>query len=131
MRVVLDRFRLVSGLRLLSALCLFLLAGTVFWQPITRVLRPQVAPTLQHLPVPELLRPRARGFLVRVVSEPASAAVSIDGAARGSTPLFANVTCKEDQEIRITVEKRGFPAWQRAVRCRVGGELTVQAKLGG
>ncbi len=131
MRVVLDRFRLVSGFRLLSALCLVLLAGTIFWQPITRIVRPQVVPSLQHLQVPELLRPKSQGFMVRVVSEPASAEVSIDGATRGSTPLFANVICKQDQEIRITVEKRGFPTWHRAVRCRVGGELTVQAQLGG
>ncbi len=126
-----DRFRLASGLRLVSALCLLLLAVTVFWQPLRRVVQPWVAPVLQHMPVPEILRPGARGFTVRIVSEPLGAEVSIDGAARGSTPLFANVTCKQDQEIRITVEKPGLPAWRRTVRCRVGGELNVRARLGG
>ncbi len=126
-----DRFRLASSLRLLSALCLLLLAATVFWHPLRAVFRPRVAPMLQHLPVPELLRPRAKGFTVQVVSSPSAARVSIDGAARGSTPLFANVTCEQDQEVRITVEKQGFPAWRRTVRCRLGGELTVNARLGG
>ncbi len=126
-----DRFRLASGLRLLSALCLVLLAVAVFRQPITHILRPRVAPLLQHLPVPEILRPRARGFMVRVVSEPAAATVSIDGVARGTTPMFTNVICEQDQEVWIAVEKRGFPAWRRTVRCRVGGNLTVRARLAG
>lgn len=125
-----DRFRLASALRLLSALCLLLLAIVVFWQPLRRAVRPRVAPVLQHVPVPEVLRPSARGFMVRVVSDPTSARVSIDGAARGSTPLFANVPCEQDQEVRITIEKPGYPAWRRTVRCRVGGELTVNARLG-
>ncbi len=125
-----DRYRLASSLRQLSALCLLLLVATVFWQPLRRAVRPRLAPVLQHLPVPEILRPRDRGFMVRVVSEPLGARVSIDAAERGSTPLFANVTCKQDEEIRITVEKPGFPVWRRTVRCRVGGELTVRAKLG-
>ncbi len=131
MRMLLDRFRLVSGLRLLSALSLVLLALAVFWQPLLRVVQPRVAPVLQHVPMPEILRPSAKGFIVRVVSEPLGATVSIDGTERGSTPLFGNVTCEQDQEIVIVVEKRGLPAWRRTVRCRVGGELTVRAKLGG
>ncbi len=127
----LDRFRLASLLRLLSALCLLLLVTTVFWQPLQRFVRPRVAPALQHIPLPEILRRSSRGFMVRVVSEPFGATVSIDGARRGSTPLFANVSCKQDQEVKITVEKPGFPAWRRTVSCRVGDELTVRANLGG
>ncbi len=130
-RAAMDRFWLASGLRLLSALCLLFLALAVFWQPLRRVARPHVAPVLQRVPVPEMLRPQASGFTVRVVSSPSAATVAIDGAERGSTPLFANVKCKEGQEVTIAVEKRGFPAWRRTVRCRVGGELTVQASLGG
>ncbi len=126
----LDRFTLASGLRLLSAFCLLLLAASIFWQPLARAVRPRVAPALQHMPVPEILRRSPRGFMVRVVSDPTSARVVIEGADRGSTPLFANVTCAQDQEVRITVEKPGFPAWRRTVRCRVGGELTVNARLG-
>ena len=63
-----DRFWLASCLRLLSALCLLALAFAVFWQPLRHVVRPRVVPVLQHMPVPEVLRPRARGFMVRVVS---------------------------------------------------------------
>ena len=125
-----DRFRLASTLRLLSALCLLLLSAAVFWQPLRRAVRPRVAPVLQHVPIPEILRPSARGFMVRVVSEPSGATASIDGAARGSTPLFANVVCEQDQEVRITVVKQGLPAWRQTVRCRVGGEPTVRARLG-
>ncbi len=127
----LDRFRVASGLRLLSALSLLLLALAAFWQPLRYVIRPHLAPALQHVPMPEILRPSSRGFMVRVVSEPLGATVSIDGAERGTTPLFANVTCEQDQEIRITVENPGLPAWRRTVRCRVGKELTVRARLGG
>ncbi len=129
-RVVVDRLRLSGGLRLLSALSLLLLAGAVFWQPLTRIARPWAAPVLQRLPMPEVLRPKARGFMIRVVSQPSTAEVSIDGAARGSTPLFANVACKQDQEVTITVAKPGFSAWRSTVRCRVGCELTVRARLG-
>ncbi len=125
-----DRYRLASGLRLLSALSLLLLSLAIFWQPLRHVVRPRVAPVIQHLPVPELFRPSSSGFMVRVVSEPLGATVSIDGAVRGSTPLFANVACEQDQEIAIVVEKRGFPAWRRKVQCRVGKELTVRARLG-
>lgn len=131
MRSGFDRFRLASGLRLLSALSFLLLAVAIFWQPFSRIASPQVMPVLQHLPVPEALRPKSKGFMVRVVSEPLAATVAIDGAARGSTPLFANVTCAQDQDVQITVEKKGFPPWRRTVRCRLGGELTVRAKLGG
>ncbi len=130
MRAPFDRFRLASGLRLLSALSLVLLALAVFWQPFRHILRPRLAPVLQHVPVPEILRPSARGFMVRVTSEPLGATVSIDGTERGSTPLFGNVSCQQDQEIQITVEKPGFPIWRRTVRCRVGKELTVRARLG-
>ncbi len=125
-----DRFRLASGLRLLSGLCLLLLALAVFQQPLRRVFSPRLAPVLRQVPVPEVLRPSPSGFMVRVMSNPSTATVSIDGADRGTTPLFANVTCTEGQEIRITVHKQGFPAWSRTVACRLGGELTVRANLG-
>ncbi len=125
----LDRFRLASSLRLLSASCLLLLAFAIFAQPLRRAVWPHAAPVLQHVPWVEKLRPPSRGFMVRVASRPSGAAVSIDGTARGSTPLFANVVCEQDQEVRIAIEKSGFPAWRRTIRCRVGGELTVQADL--
>ncbi len=127
----LDRFRLASGLRLLSALCLVLLAFAVFRQPLRRMISPRVAPALRQVPLPEIFHPAPSGFMVRVASSPSAARVSIDGAERGTTPLFANVVCREGQEIAITIEKEGYAGWQRKVRCRVGGELTVQAKLGG
>ena len=127
----LDRFWLASSLRLVSAVCWLGLALAVFWQPIRHVIAPQVTPRLQHLPVPEILRPTSKGFMVRVVSKPSAATISIDGDHRGTTPLFANVTCKQDQEVTLTVAKSGYPEWRRTVRCQVGGELTVQADLGG
>ena len=126
----LDRFWLASCLRLLSALCLLLLAFAVFWQPLRHIVRPRIAPALQHMPLPEILRPTASGFMVRVASSPSGATVSIDGAERGATPLFANVSCEQDQEVAIAVEKSGFPTWRRTVRCLAGGELTIQAELG-
>ena len=128
-RVQVDRFWLASCLRLASALCLLLLAFAVFWQPLRRAVQPRLTSALQHVPLPEILRPRARGFMVRVVSAPSGATVSIDGAARGSTPLFANVVCEQDEKIEIEIAKPGLPAWRRTVQCRVGGELTVRAEL--
>ncbi len=131
-RLRLERWRLAGCLRALSALALVVLAAAVFWQPLERVLGPRVAPVVDRVPLPEILRPRpARGFLVRVVSEPGGAEVSIDGEPRGRTPLFANVHCEADQEVPIIVEKPGHPPWRRTVPCRVGGELTVRARLGG
>ncbi len=131
MRGRFDRFWLASILRLLSALFLVLLAVTVFWQPLQRVVNPTGAPALRQLPLPKLLGPKpAKGFMVRVVSSPSGATVSIDGADRGSTPLFANVACEDGQDVLIAVAQRGFPAWSRTVSCQVGDELTVQANLG-
>ncbi len=126
-----DRYWLARALRLLSGLSLLILALAVFQQPLRRVVRPRVAPALSRIPLPEALRPESSGFMVRVVSSPSAATVLIDGAVRGATPLFANIVCKEGQEIAIAVEKEGHAGWRRKVRCRVGGELTVQAKLGG
>lgn len=125
-----DRFRIASILRLVSALCLVLLAVTVVWQPLSRIVRPRIAPALQHMPLPELLRSSPDGFMVRIVSDPLGATVSIDGNPRGSTPLFANVACEPGEKIDIKVEKQGFPAYRRTVPCRLGEELTLQAKLG-
>ena len=125
-----DRYQIASGLRLLSALALLCLAVAVFWQPLQRVLAPGAAPELRQLPLPKLFGPKPdKGFMVRVVSRPSGATVSIDGAERGSTPLFGNVVCQEGQQVHVAVAKQGFPVWSRTVPCRVGGELTIQANL--
>ncbi|MEM7356349.1 MAG: PEGA domain-containing protein [Acidobacteriota bacterium] len=122
--------RLARCLRVLSALCLVVLALAVFRRPLDRVLGPKLPTAIRQLDLPQTMRPSAKGFMVRVVSEPGGAQVAIDGAVRGSTPLFANVPCTDGQTIEVVVEKQGHPAWRRSVPCRVGGELTVQARLG-
>ncbi len=88
------------------------------------------APVLEKVPLPEVLSPSAKGFMVRVVSEPSGATVWIDGDERGRAPLFGNVACSEGQEVVIEVAAAGHPRWRRTVPCRVGGELTVRARLG-
>ena len=115
---------------MLCALFLVVLALAVFWRPLTLVLGPKVPSVVHQLGLPRLLQRSAKGFMVRVVSEPLGARVSIDGADRGTTPLFGNVACEEGQEITIAVDKPGHPRWLRTVTCRVGGELTVRARLG-
>ena len=126
-----ERYRVSELLRLLSAAALLVLAVALFWRPIYQVAGPSASRALQRLPLPEALRPGVvDGFMVRVVSEPSGARVAIDGAQRGRTPLFANVPCADEQRIEIVVAKEGFPAWRRSVDCRVGGQLTVRARLG-
>ena len=125
-----GRLRLASFLRLLSGLALLVLAAAVFWRPLTLVIGPEVPSSVEQLALPRLLRPAAaKGFMVRVVSEPQGARVSIDGSARGTTPLFANVACEEAQEVAVVVEKENHPRWRRVVPCRLGGELTIRARL--
>ena len=126
-----DRYLLAGCLRLLSGLSLVVLALALFWQPLRAVIGPKVVPVIEKVPLPEILRPRAKGFMIRVVSEPSGGTVRIDGAERGRAPLFGNVACGEGQEVVIEVEKAGYPPWRRTVPCRVGGELTVRARLGG
>ena len=122
--------RLAGGLRVLSALCLVVLALAVFRRPLDLVLGPRLPASVRQLELPRIVKPSARGFMVRIVSEPRGARVAIDGTGRGSTPLFANVPCTDGEEVEIVVEKQGYPRWRRGVPCRVGGELTVKARLG-
>ena len=126
-----DRHRVAGCLRALSGLALVVLALALFWQPLRAVLAPKVVPVMQKVPLPEVLRPSPKGFMVRVVSEPRGATVWIDGDERGRAPLFANVACEEGQEVVIEVAASGHPPWRRTVPCRVGGELTVRARLEG
>lgn len=127
-----ERYRLAGCLRGLSSLALVVLVLALFWQPLKAVLGYRIAPAMAKVPLPEILRPSAaKGFMVRVVSAPSGATVWIDGNERGRAPLFGNVACDEGQEIVIEVAKAGHPRWRRTVRCRVGKELTVQARLGG
>ncbi len=125
-----GRIRLIHFLRLLSGFFLVLLALAVFERPLTLVLGYRVAPTAQRLGLPRLFGPKPdKGFMVRVVSEPSGARVLLDGAERGTTPLFANVACEDGQEVAIEVVQEGYPRWRRTVSCRVGGELTARARL--
>ncbi len=131
MRYSVTRYRAAGCLRIVAGFALVVLACAVFWRPLTRTLGPSVAPTVQQLDLPQLWRPApAKGFLVRITSEPSGGTVSLDGAERGKTPLFANVACDEGQQIAIVVEKQGSALWHRIVSCRVGKELTVRARLG-
>ncbi|MEM7584329.1 MAG: PEGA domain-containing protein [Acidobacteriota bacterium] len=127
-----NRQRAAGCLRIIAGLALLVLALAVFWRPLNLVLGPKIAPTVQQLDLPRVWRPApAQGFLVRITSDPSAAQVRLDGAERGSTPLFANVACEAGQPISIVIEKPGLPAWQRTVPCRVGKELTVRARLRG
>ena len=92
-RFSVERYRLAGCLRVVSMLSLVVLALALFWQPLRAVLGPKVIPVVQKIPLPEILRPSAKGFMVRVVSEPRGATVWIDGAERGRAPLFGNVAC--------------------------------------
>ncbi len=130
-RFSMGRARLAGCLRGLSGLALVVLALAVFWQPLRAVLGPKEVPVVQKVPLPRVLRPSAKGFMVRVVSEPRGATVWIDGEERGRAPFFGNVACDEGQEVMIEVTAPEHPRWRRTVGCRVGGELTVRARLGG
>ncbi len=126
-----GRDRLALVLRVVSGLSLVVLALAVFWRPLNLVLGPKMPTSIQQIGLPRMLQPKAAtGFMVRVVSEPSGGRVSINGAERGSAPFFGNVACQDGQEVTLVVEKQGYSPWRREVPCRVGGELTVRARLG-
>ena len=126
-----SRYRLAAALHLASALCLVALALGLFYEPLSRVLGPRLAPIMPtSFRIPLLSRlAAAEGFMLHVVSVPPGGAVAVDGGDRGAAPVFTNVACSDGQEVAISVRKEGFPVWQRVVKCRVGESLLVRARL--
>lgn len=69
------------------------------------------------------------GFGLSVESAPAGATVSVNGAARGETPLLASVDCAAGETLTVRVEKPPLPAWERKVRCRADALVKLSATL--
>jgi len=59
-----------------------------------------------------------QGFGISVDSTPAGARVFVDGGEMGDTPLVASMDCEPGREVEVRVEKAGYRAQRRAVRCR-------------
>jgi len=59
-----------------------------------------------------------QGFGISVDSTPAGARVLVDGGEMGDTPLVASMDCEPGREVEVRVEKAGYRAQRRAVRCR-------------
>ncbi len=119
-----DRRRLAAALRLAGSALLLAAVLAFFAEPLRLVLGPRLAlPGWSGSTA-------ARGFMLRIVSTPPAARVTVDGEDRGATPALVNVVCHDGEEVTIAVHMRGFPRWQRTVACREGGSLVVNAKLG-
>jgi hypothetical protein len=58
------------------------------------------------------------GFAVSVETDPPGAVVTIDGAVRGESPVFAGLDCRAGDEVRIRAEKAGSGAAEATTTCR-------------
>ncbi len=70
-----------------------------------------------------------QGFGLSVDSTPAGARVLVDGGEMGDTPLVASIDCEAGREVEVRVEKAGYRAQRRAVRCRADTLVRVGVRL--
>jgi PEGA domain len=70
-----------------------------------------------------------QGFGISVDSTPAGARVLVDGGEMGDTPLVASIDCEAGREVEVRVEKAGYRAQRRAVRCRADALVRVEVRL--
>jgi hypothetical protein len=70
-----------------------------------------------------------QGFGISVDSRPAGAHVLVDGGEMGETPLVASVDCEAGHEVEVRVEKAGYRAQRRAVRCRADTLVRLDVRL--
>lgn len=123
-------WRAASGLRLLASLALLVGVLAVFQQPLLMVLGPALAPTVEELEMPGWLGGgSARGFMLRVASQPPGADVLVNGAPRAQTPALANVSCREGDPVTITLRHSGYQEFERTLACREGGSLNMRIRL--
>ncbi|MBM4079279.1 MAG: PEGA domain-containing protein [Planctomycetes bacterium] len=69
-------------------------------------------PRLGHLTVHAVLQPRPRGDL-KLTSSPSNAKVSVDGEAKGETPLVVRGLDPGPHEVRLT--RDGYSPWEETV----------------
>lgn len=70
-----------------------------------------------------------QGFAISVTSSPEGARVLVDGDEKGETPLAASVDCEPGREVQVSVEKAGYRAQRRAVRCRADALVRLSVRL--
>jgi hypothetical protein len=70
-----------------------------------------------------------QGFGLSVESTPPGARVLVDGSDVGETPIVTSVDCAPGREVEVRVERRGFRAERRAVRCRADALLELSVSL--
>jgi PEGA domain len=70
-----------------------------------------------------------QGFAISVSSSPAGARVLVDGDEKGKTPLAASVDCEPGRDVQVSVEKAGYRAQRRAVRCRADALVRLSVRL--
>ncbi|RMH17960.1 MAG: PEGA domain-containing protein [Acidobacteria bacterium] len=132
------RQRAADALRLVAACALLLAVLGFFRVPLALVLGLRLSPWLPALrqPAIRLAHPRPPaapadpGFVIAARSIPPGGRIAVDGADRGPLPALVNVACRAGEEVEITVQKPGYPPWQRRVACREGTSLVVRARLG-
>ena len=55
-----------------------------------------------------------------IFSTPDKAEVILDGQPRGQTPVGANLTCRENEQVLVEMRKAGYKAWEKVFRCKEG-----------
>jgi hypothetical protein len=120
-----DRYAGAQLLRLLAALFL-LLAVLNFFRPQLVAFVDVGSQGAEGLAA--MLDP-PKGFMVQALSEPGGARIEIDGRDRGFTPFLGNVSCREGEDVVLTVRAPGYQPWQRKVACREDGQLEIKAQL--
>jgi hypothetical protein len=71
-----------------------------------------------------------QGFGLSVESKPAGARVLVQGQDVGETPIVTTVDCTPGQAVEVRVERRGFRAERREVRCRADALVELSFPLG-
>jgi len=70
-----------------------------------------------------------QGFGLSIETTPAGARVSVTGADVGETPIVTTVDCEPGEVVEVLVEKTGYRAVQRRVRCHADELLELSIAL--
>lgn len=81
---------------------------------------------LSRIPLGSLGPERNLAFII--FSKPDKAEVILDGQPKGSTPVAANLTCRDNERVAVELQKPGFLSWEKVFRCKEGS-IKVEAIL--
>ncbi len=82
---------------------------------------------IPKLPIAGPLGPD-RELAFMIFSKPDKAEVILDGQPRGKTPVGANLTCRENEQVQLEMRKNGYKLWEKVFRCKEG-RIKVEGTL--